>query len=56
MRVPAVLYVCDDLIRDMDAKVYGQIVNVATLPAIQKARDLRQKAFSFTEHPDRFKR
>lgn len=37
MRVPAVLYASEDLIHDMDAKVYEQIVNVATLPGIQKA-------------------
>src|SRR6185369_3301191 len=37
MRVPAVLYASEQLIRDMDTKVYEQIVNVATLPGIQKA-------------------
>jgi len=37
MRVPAVLYASEQLIRDMDSKVYEQIVNVATLPGIQKA-------------------
>ncbi|MBZ5600733.1 MAG: RtcB family protein [Acidobacteriia bacterium] len=37
MRVPAVLYASENLIRDMDTKVYEQIVNVATLPGIQKA-------------------
>ena len=37
MRVPAVLYASEELIRDMDAKVYEQIVNVATLPGIEKA-------------------
>jgi tRNA-splicing ligase RtcB len=37
MRVPAVLYASEELIREMDAKVYEQIVNVATLPGIQKA-------------------
>src|SRR5512147_261897 len=37
MRVPAVLYANEKLIRNMDAKVYEQIVNVATLPGIQKA-------------------
>jgi tRNA-splicing ligase RtcB (3'-phosphate/5'-hydroxy nucleic acid ligase) len=37
MRVPAVLYASEDLIRDMDTKVYEQIVNVAALPGIQKA-------------------
>jgi tRNA-splicing ligase RtcB (3'-phosphate/5'-hydroxy nucleic acid ligase) len=37
MRVPAVLFASEELIRDMDAKVYEQIVNVASLPGIQKA-------------------
>ncbi|MGD1092446.1 MAG: RtcB family protein [Bryobacteraceae bacterium] len=37
MRVPAVLYASEELIRDMDMKVYEQTVNVATLPGIQKA-------------------
>ncbi len=37
MRVPAVLYASEKLIREMDTKVYEQIVNVATLPGIQKA-------------------
>jgi len=37
MRVPAILFASEDLIRDMDAKVYEQIVNVAALPGIQKA-------------------
>lgn len=37
MRVPAVLYASEELIREMDTKVYEQIVNVATLPGIQKA-------------------
>ena len=34
MRVPAVIYADDKLIRDMDDKVYEQAVNVATLPGI----------------------
>jgi len=34
MRVPAVIYASEGLIRDMDEKVYQQIVNVATLPGI----------------------
>jgi tRNA-splicing ligase RtcB len=34
MRVPAVIYADEDLIRDMDDKVYEQAVNVATLPGI----------------------
>ncbi len=37
MRVPAILFASEDLIRDMDTKVYEQIVNVASLPGIQKA-------------------
>ncbi len=37
MRVPAVLFASEELIRDMDSKVYEQIVNVATLPGIQNA-------------------
>lgn len=37
MRVPGVLYATDDLLREMDHKVYEQVVNVATLPGIVKA-------------------
>jgi tRNA-splicing ligase RtcB len=37
MRVPAVIYGSSDLMRDMDEKVYEQIVNVATLPGIERA-------------------
>jgi tRNA-splicing ligase RtcB len=37
MRVPAVIYASEPLIRDMDHKVYEQAVNVATLPGIVKA-------------------
>ncbi len=37
MRVPAVIYADEDLIRAMDDKVYEQITNVATLPGIVKA-------------------
>ncbi len=37
MRVPAVIYATEALIRDMDHKVYEQIVNVAKLPGIQTA-------------------
>jgi len=37
MRVPAVIYASEDLIRDMDYKVYEQITNVATLPGIVQA-------------------
>jgi tRNA-splicing ligase RtcB (3'-phosphate/5'-hydroxy nucleic acid ligase) len=37
MRVPAVIYASEGLIRDMDHKVYEQAVNVATLPGIVDA-------------------
>ena len=37
MRVPAIIYVDEDLIRGMDDKVYEQAVNVATLPGIVQA-------------------
>jgi hypothetical protein len=37
MRVPAVIYASEQLIRDMDHKVYEQAVNVAMLPGIVKA-------------------
>src|SRR3970040_296635 len=37
MRVPAVIYATESLIRDMDEKVREQITNVATLPGIVKA-------------------
>ncbi len=37
MRVPAVIYADESLIRDMDHKVYEQAVNVAMLPGIVKA-------------------
>src|SRR5574341_1514565 len=37
MRVPAVIYASEPLMRDMDRKVYEQAVNVATLPGIVKA-------------------
>jgi len=37
MRVPAVIYATEDLIRAMDDKVYEQVTNVATLPGIVKA-------------------
>ena len=37
MRVPAVIYASEALMRDMDHKVYEQAVNVATLPGIVKA-------------------
>jgi len=34
MRVPAVIFATEALIRDMDDKVYEQVTNVATLPGI----------------------
>ena len=37
MRVPAVIYASEALVRDMDSKVYEQAVNVAKLPGIVKA-------------------
>jgi tRNA-splicing ligase RtcB len=37
MRVPAVIYASEALMRDMDHKVYEQAVNVATLPGIVRA-------------------
>src|SRR5512147_1314061 len=37
MRVPAVIYASEALMRDMDRKVYEQAVNVATLPGIVTA-------------------
>jgi tRNA-splicing ligase RtcB len=37
MRVPAVIYASEALIRDMDHKVYEQTCNVATLPGITQA-------------------
>jgi tRNA-splicing ligase RtcB len=37
MRVPAVIYASESLIREMDQKVYEQAVNVAALPGIVKA-------------------
>ncbi len=37
MRVPAILYADEDLIRDMDDKVYEQAANVAALPGIVRA-------------------
>lgn len=37
MRVPAIIYADEDLIRGMDEKVYEQAVNVATLPGIVHA-------------------
>jgi tRNA-splicing ligase RtcB (3'-phosphate/5'-hydroxy nucleic acid ligase) len=37
MRVPGVIYASEPLVREMDAKVYEQVENVATLPGIEKA-------------------
>jgi tRNA-splicing ligase RtcB len=37
MRVPGIIYASEDLIRDMDAKVYEQVTNVATLRGIERA-------------------
>jgi tRNA-splicing ligase RtcB len=37
MRVPAIIYADEDLIRDMDDKVGEQAINVATLPGIMQA-------------------
>ena len=37
MQVPAVIYATEDLIEEMDDKVYEQVTNVAKLPGIQKA-------------------
>lgn len=37
MRVPAIIYASEALIREMDDKVYEQVTNVATLPGIQTA-------------------
>lgn len=37
MRVPGVIFGTEDLVEDMDDKVYEQVCNVAALPGIQKA-------------------
>ncbi|MGE5216829.1 MAG: RtcB family protein [Chloroflexota bacterium] len=37
MRVPAIIFASETLMRDMDDKVYEQVTNVATLPGIVKA-------------------
>src|SRR5512137_2829143 len=37
MRVPALIFATEQLIREMDDKVYEQVTNVATLPGIVKA-------------------
>src|SRR5215510_14085578 len=37
MRAPAVIYATEELVREMDQKVFEQTTNVATLPGIVKA-------------------
>src|SRR5574342_80988 len=37
MRVPGIIYGSEELIREMDLKVYEQVTNVATLPGIVRA-------------------
>ncbi|MDO8794583.1 MAG: RtcB family protein [Vicinamibacterales bacterium] len=37
MRVPGIIYATEQLVREMDAKVYEQVANVATLPGIERA-------------------
>jgi tRNA-splicing ligase RtcB len=37
MKVPAVIYASQDLMEEMDEKVYEQITNVASLPGIERA-------------------
>ena len=37
MRVPAIIYADEQLVREMDEKVYEQVTNVATLPGIVRA-------------------
>jgi tRNA-splicing ligase RtcB len=37
MLVPGVIYATEDLVHDMDEKVYEQVTNVATLPGIVQA-------------------
>ena len=37
MRVPGVIFGSEQLLREMDAKVYEQVVNVAMLPGIVEA-------------------
>lgn len=37
MNVPAVIYASQDLVEEMDEKVYEQITNVASLPGIERA-------------------
>jgi len=37
MRVPGIIYASEELVKDMDMKVYEQVENVARLPGIEKA-------------------
>jgi tRNA-splicing ligase RtcB (3'-phosphate/5'-hydroxy nucleic acid ligase) len=37
MRVPGIIFASEELVRNMDDKVYEQVTNVATLPGIQQA-------------------
>ena len=37
MRVPAIVYATEDLITEMDGKVFDQVTNVAKLPGIVRA-------------------
>jgi tRNA-splicing ligase RtcB len=37
MRVPGIIFASKELLQEMDDKVYEQVVNVASLPGIQKA-------------------
>jgi tRNA-splicing ligase RtcB len=37
MKVPGIIYATEALVKDMDAKVYEQVANVATLPGIERA-------------------
>jgi tRNA-splicing ligase RtcB len=37
MRAPGIIYATEDLVKDMDVKVYEQITNVARLPGIERA-------------------
>lgn len=51
MRVPAILYADETLIRDMDDKVYEQAANVATLPGIVGASYVMPDAHWGYSHP-----
>ena len=53
MRVPAVIYASESLVRDMDRKVYEQAVNVAALPGIVKASYAMPDAHWGYGFPDR---